>query len=57
MPKYLLSWEQSHWMNLEVEADNEQHALDKFDDMDYDWDMVEEVGVEMIPDTLTVEAL
>jgi hypothetical protein len=57
MPKYLLSWEQSHWMNVEVEADNEQHALDKFDDMDYDWDMVEEVDWRPIPDTLTVEAL
>ena len=57
MPKYLLSWEQSHWMNLEIEADNEDEAIDKFHDMDYDWDMVEETGADMIENSLSVEEL
>ncbi len=57
MPKYLVSWEQSHWMNVEIEADNEDEAIDKFHDMDYDWDMVEETGADMIENSLSVEEL
>ena len=57
MPKYLVSWEQSHWMNVEIEADNEDEAIDKFHDMEYDWDMVEETGVDMIENSLSVEEL
>ena len=57
MPKYLISWEESHWMNLVIDADNEDEAIDKFHDMDYDWDMVEEVGADMIENSLSVEEL
>ena len=57
MPKYLIAWEESHWMNVEIEADNEDEAIDKFHDMDYDWDMVEEVGADMIENSLSVEEL
>ena len=57
MPKYLIAWEESHWMNLVIDADNEDEAIDKFHDMDYDWDMVEEVGADMIENSLSVEEL
>ena len=57
MPKYLISWEESHWMNLVIDADNEDEAIDKFHDMDYDWDMVEETGADMIENSLSVEEL
>lgn len=57
MPKYLIAWEESHWMNLVIDADNEDEAIDKFHEMDYDWDMVEEVGVDMIENSLSVEEL
>ena len=57
MPKYLITWEESHWMNLVIDADNEDEAIDKFHDMDYDWDMVEEVGADMIENSLSVEEL
>ena len=57
MPKYLITWEESHWMNVTIDADNEDEAIDKFHDMEYDWDMVEEVGAEMIDSSLSVEEL
>lgn len=57
MPKYLITWEESHWMNLVIDADNEDEAIDKFHEMDYDWDMVEEVGAVMIANSLSVEEL
>jgi hypothetical protein len=55
MPKYLISWEESVWMDLEIEADSKQEALDKFHANDYDREDVTTVGQEWIPDSIEVE--
>lgn len=54
MPKYLFSWEESVWMDLEIEAESRQAALDKFADNDYDREDVKEVGQEWLPDTMEI---
>ena len=55
MPKYLISWEESVWMDLEFEADSKKEALDKFHANDYDREDVTTVGQEWIPDSIEVE--
>ena len=53
MPKYLISWEESVWYDVEIEAAFKQEALDKFHANHYqtaNW-----VGQEMIPDTIDIE--
>jgi hypothetical protein len=57
MPKYLLSWEQSVWYNLEVQADSHFAALAKFENNEFDYEDVMEAGSEMIEGTLSVEAI
>ena len=57
MPKYLISWEESMWYNLEVEADSEFAALAMFENNEFEYDNVMEAGSEMIEGTLSVEAL
>lgn len=49
MPKYLISWEESVWMNLEIEADSKEDALQKFADNNYDKEDVMELEQEWIP--------
>ena len=49
MPKYIVSWEESIWMNLEIEAASKEEALQKFADNDYDKEDVMEVVQEWIP--------
>ena len=57
MPKYLITWEESMWYNLEVEADSEFAALAMFENNEFEYDNVMEAGSEMIEGTLSVEAL
>ena len=57
MTKYLITWEESMWYNLEVEADSEFAALAKFANNEFDYDDVMEAGADMIEGTLSVEAL
>ena len=56
MPKYLISWEDSVWYNLQIEADSSEQALEKFATGDYN-DFIDCVGNEMIPDTIDIEEL
>jgi hypothetical protein len=55
MPKYLLSWEDTIWYNLEIEADSEEGAHEKFHSGDYDYEDIEEVGIEMVSGSLSIE--
>jgi hypothetical protein len=55
MPKYLLSWEDTIWYNLEIEADSEEGAHEKFHSGDYDYNDIQEVGVEMVSNSLFIE--
>jgi len=55
MPKYLLSWEDTIWYNLEIEADSEEGAYEKFDSRDYDYENIEEVSIEMVWGSLFIE--
>ena len=57
MPKYRISWEESAWMDLEIEADSKQEALDKFHANDYDREDLATVGQEWIPDSIDIEEL
>lgn len=57
MPKYLISWEETVWMDLEIEAESEEEAIQKFDMADYDREDVKEVGQEWIPDSLDIVEL
>ena len=57
MPKYLISWEESVWYDLEIEADSKSKALDKFAANEYDREDVIFVGQEMIPDTIDIEEI
>lgn len=54
MAKYLISWEESTWMDLEIEAASREEALEKFANNDYNKEDVKEVGGEWLPDTLEV---
>lgn len=49
MAKYLISWEESIWMNLEIEAASKEEALQKFADNDYDREDVMELEREWNP--------
>ena len=57
MPKYLISWEESVWYDLEIEADSKSKALDKFAANEYDREDVVFVGQEMMPDTIDIEEI
>ena len=57
MPKYLISWEETQWMDLIIDAPSESMALDMFHDRAYDIEHVAIVGQEMIPDTIEVEEI
>ena len=54
MPKYLISWEEAIWYDLEIEADSAEEALDKFHSNDYDREDVKFIGQEALPDTVEV---
>ena len=55
MAKYLISWEESVWMDLIIEAGSKKEALDKFESNDYDREDVATVGQELVPDSLDIE--
>ena len=57
MPKYLISWEEFVWNNLEIEAAFKEEALDKFHKGEYDREDVAWFGQEIIPDTIEIEEL
>jgi hypothetical protein len=55
MPKYLVSWEESQWMNLIIDAPSKLVALDMLYDREYDVEDVAIVGQGMIPDSIECE--
>ncbi len=57
MANYLISWEESVWMDLTIEANSQKEALDKFHANEYDVERVVEVGREWIPDTIDIEEI
>ena len=57
MPKYLISWEESQWTNLIIDAPSQLAALDKFYNQEYNMEDVAVVGQEMIPDTMDIEEI
>jgi hypothetical protein len=54
MPKYRISWTEEFWYSLEVEGESEQEVLDKFHNLEYDFDDAESLGAEL-QDSITVE--
>lgn len=38
MGKYMISWTNENWYRMDVEAESEQDALDKFWSGKYSWD-------------------
>ena len=57
MPKYLISWEESQWTNLIIDAPSQLAALDKFYNQEYNMEDIAIVGQEMIPDTIDIEEI
>ena len=57
MPKYLISWEESQWTNLIIDAPSQLAALDKFYNQEYNMEDIAIVGQEMIPDTMDIEEI
>ena len=57
MPKYLISWEESQWTNLIIDAPSQLAALDKFYNQEYNMEDIAVVGQEMIPDTIDIEEI
>ena len=57
MSKYLISWEESIWYDLEIEADSKLEALDKFHSNEYDREDVAFVGQVITEDTIEIEEL
>ena len=57
MPKYVISWEESQWLNLIVDAPSKMVALDIFYKGEYDREDVVFVGQELIPDTVECEEI
>ena len=57
MPKYLISWEESQWTNLIIDAPSQLAALDKFYNQEYNMEDIAVVGQEMIPDTMDIEEI
>ena len=57
MTKYLISWEESQWTNLIIDAPSQLAALDKFYNQEYNMEDVAVVGQEMIPDTIDIEEI
>jgi len=59
MPKYLISWEEAVWYNLEIEAAFKEEALDKFHKGEYDRESLSRpsLGQEIIQDTIEIEEL
>lgn len=55
MPKYLVSWEESNWYDIFIEAPSKMAALDMFYNNEYDRENVAIVGFELIPDTIECE--
>lgn len=56
MAKYVISWEDSVWYDLTLEADSREEALEKFASGDYN-DNIECVGNEIMADTIEVSEL
>lgn len=57
MTKYLISWEESQWTNLIIDAPSQLAALDKFYNQEYNMEDIAIVGQEMIPDTIDIEEI
>ena len=54
MNKYRISWTEEFWYSLEVEGESEQEVLDKFHNLEYDFDNAKSLGAEL-QDSITVE--
>ena len=57
MTKYLISWKESQWANLIIDAPSQLAALDKFYNQEYNMEHIAIVGQEMIPDTIDIEEI
>ena len=57
MTKYLISWKESQWINLIIDAPSQLAALDKFYNQEYNMEHIAIVGQEMIPDTMDIEEI
>jgi len=57
MPKYLISWEEACWYDLEIEAGSKKEALEMFHNTNYDREDVKWVGQEILPDSIDIERL
>lgn len=57
MPKYLISWEESCWYDLVIEAGSEAEALEMFHNNNYDREEVKWMGQETLPDSIDIEQL
>lgn len=55
MPKYVISWEETQWLDLIIDAPSKQAALDKFHNNEYDREDVVFIGQEWIPDSIECE--
>ena len=47
MPNYTISWTEELWYRMDVEAESEQDALDKFHAGDYDFDEAKNTDVHL----------
>lgn len=55
MPKYVISWEETQWLDLIIDAPSKLVALDKFHNNEYDREDVVFIGQEWIPDSIECE--
>ena len=56
MSKYRISWTEEFWYSLEVEGESTEKVLDKFHNLEYDFDDAESLGAEL-QDSITVEEI
>ena len=47
MPKYLISWTEESWYQVDIDADSKEQALDIFHEGDYDREGIINTGWEM----------
>ena len=56
MTKYLISWTEETWYNLEIEAADKMEALDKFHNNEYDSEDAVFIGSEL-QDSVEIEEI
>jgi hypothetical protein len=54
MPKFTIHWTEELWYRMDVEADSEEDALDKFHNLEYDFDEAKNTDVHL-QDSIYVE--